>query len=750
MARDLSGRADARRGLRHDERPRRGLDRSAASTGGCEDLVVVGMGKLGGRELNVSSDIDLVFVHAGDADERRATSAPARRLIRLLSERDRGRLRVPRRHAPAALRRFRARSPAASTSSRRTSSPRGANGSATPGSRRARSPATGATQRSTRIVRPFVFRKYLDYATLGAMRALHAEVRRDVARRELAEHVKLGPGGIREIEFIVQALQLIRGGRDPELRRAARRCEALPILARKNLLPPDSGGRAGARPTSSCATSSTACSTSTTRSAMTCPRTARTARASPRMCGLRLAGTHSTPSCARHRDRGVAAFRRGLRRARERAARSRGPSIRASPRCSRASAMRRCPAESRAPPRPRRCRRSRAGRARDAGPPRRRSRAASTWSRRSPAAPPTSRCSPSTREALERVARIVGASSWAAEYVTRHPLLLDELLDDRVLYAPLDLDAGGAKPARAARRSRRRRRAAHEHAARGAPGAGVPPAGAGPRRPAYGRAARRPPSALADLVLESRWRSCWRDLPPPPPRARRASRSSPTASSAARSSATPPTSTSSSSTTIARRAARARGLRAPRAAHQQLAHAAAPRRACCSRPTCELRPSGASGLLVSLARRLRALPGGRRLGLGAPGADARALSAPATRQSAQRFEAIRAGDPARSRETPRRSRRDRRRCARSCTRRIPNRSGLFDLKHDRGGMIDIEFSVQYLVLAHRAPLSRADRQPGQHRAARHGRRARPDPEASSPSAAATPTASSAGCSTRCA
>src|SRR5207237_7132328 len=43
--------------------------------------------------------------------------------------------------------------------------------------------------------------------------------------------------------------------------------------------------------------------------------------------------------------------------------------------------------------------------------------------------------------ALERVTRIIGASSWAAEFVTRHPLLLDELLDDRLLYAPPDLDA---------------------------------------------------------------------------------------------------------------------------------------------------------------------------------------------------------------------------------------------------------------------------------------------------------------------
>ena len=112
-----------------------------------------------------------------------------------------------------------------------------------PGSRRARSPARGAAALDA-IVRPFVFRKYLDYATLAAMRALHAEVRRDVARRELAEHVKLGPGGIREIEFIVQAIQLIRGGRDPELR-VRPTLEALQILARKNLLPPAAAARAG-------------------------------------------------------------------------------------------------------------------------------------------------------------------------------------------------------------------------------------------------------------------------------------------------------------------------------------------------------------------------------------------------------------------------------------------------------------------------------------------------------------------------
>ncbi|MCK9260485.1 MAG: bifunctional [glutamate--ammonia ligase]-adenylyl-L-tyrosine phosphorylase/[glutamate--ammonia-ligase] adenylyltransferase, partial [Azoarcus sp.] len=68
-----------------------------------------------------------------------------------------------------------------------------------------------------RISRPFVFRKYLDFGSINAMRELHAQIRREVARRDRAQNIKLGPGGIREIEFIAQVFQLIRGGRDTDL-----------------------------------------------------------------------------------------------------------------------------------------------------------------------------------------------------------------------------------------------------------------------------------------------------------------------------------------------------------------------------------------------------------------------------------------------------------------------------------------------------------------------------------------------------
>src|SRR5689334_12730855 len=86
MARDLSGRADVAEvtGTMSD------LAEVAVRAGlravGAEDLVVVGMGKLGGRELNVSSDIDLVFLYSGSHEEHERHERAGRRLIRLLSE----------------------------------------------------------------------------------------------------------------------------------------------------------------------------------------------------------------------------------------------------------------------------------------------------------------------------------------------------------------------------------------------------------------------------------------------------------------------------------------------------------------------------------------------------------------------------------------------------------------------------------------------------------------------------------------
>ena len=79
-------------------------------------------------------------------------------------------------------------------------------------------------------MRPFVYRRYLDFGVYESLREMKAMIAREVERRELQDNVKLGPGGIREIEFIVQSQQLIRGGTEPGLQTPSL-LAALPRLA---------------------------------------------------------------------------------------------------------------------------------------------------------------------------------------------------------------------------------------------------------------------------------------------------------------------------------------------------------------------------------------------------------------------------------------------------------------------------------------------------------------------------------------
>lgn len=85
------------------------------------------------------------------------------------------------------------------------------------------------------VLRPFVFRRYLDFSVFESLRDMKAMIAREVERRELSDNIKLGPGGIREIEFIVQAFQLIRGGNDRRLQRRELQL-VLPLLAHQRLL----------------------------------------------------------------------------------------------------------------------------------------------------------------------------------------------------------------------------------------------------------------------------------------------------------------------------------------------------------------------------------------------------------------------------------------------------------------------------------------------------------------------------------
>lgn len=244
---DLSAFADAAIGVactfaERDATRRYGTPRSAE--GEAQALVVVGMGKLGGRELNFSSDIDLVFLFGepGETDGARAISNDefftrvGRTLIRLLGAptADGFVFRVDLR-----LRPFGDSGPLAANfgffESYLQQHGREWERYAYVKARALTAPAAYAGLYAD-VVRPFVYRRYLDFGVFESLRAMKELIARDVARREVQGNVKLGPGGIREIEFIVQAFQLLRGGSDRRLQSQSL-LEVLPLLSGEKLLP---------------------------------------------------------------------------------------------------------------------------------------------------------------------------------------------------------------------------------------------------------------------------------------------------------------------------------------------------------------------------------------------------------------------------------------------------------------------------------------------------------------------------------
>lgn len=189
---------------------------------------VLGMGKLGGCELNFSSDIDLVFGYTanGETDGARAIANEeyfarlARDTARLLATptEDGFVFRVD-----TLLRPFGSVGPlAASTSAMEDYYQTHGREWERYAMVKARACAgdRAAGQALLDHLRPFVYRRYLDYGAINSLRELKGLIDRDAQARGAADNLKLGPGGIREVEFIVQLFQLTRGGQDSRLRDA--------------------------------------------------------------------------------------------------------------------------------------------------------------------------------------------------------------------------------------------------------------------------------------------------------------------------------------------------------------------------------------------------------------------------------------------------------------------------------------------------------------------------------------------------
>jgi [glutamine synthetase] adenylyltransferase / [glutamine synthetase]-adenylyl-L-tyrosine phosphorylase len=201
-------------------------------------LMVVGMGKLGGFELNLSSDIDLIFLYEHEGETQGGPKSLSnhewftrmgQRLIKLLAEHDANGFvfRVDMRLRPngdsgplvCSLDMLEEYLLVQGREWERYAWIKGRLIAPMPGS-----PDYAHCEKSLdQLIRPFVYRRHLDYGVIASIRDLHAQIQREAQRRS-ANHqgrshdIKLGRGGIREIEFLAQMFQLMRGGTDPRFR----------------------------------------------------------------------------------------------------------------------------------------------------------------------------------------------------------------------------------------------------------------------------------------------------------------------------------------------------------------------------------------------------------------------------------------------------------------------------------------------------------------------------------------------------
>ena len=190
-----------------------------------QHMVVLGLGKLGGSELNFSSDVDLVYAFTGHGNSDGLRSIPAetfftrlgQRLTNLLDEitADGFSHRVDLRLRPFGasgrlLLSFNAMEQYFQNSGRDWERYAWL---------KAR-PIAGNIESGYQllnVLKPFVFRRYLDFTAIDGLRDMKRKIEAEVLRRDIVDDLKLGRGGIREIEFFVQAMQIIYGGRTKSL-----------------------------------------------------------------------------------------------------------------------------------------------------------------------------------------------------------------------------------------------------------------------------------------------------------------------------------------------------------------------------------------------------------------------------------------------------------------------------------------------------------------------------------------------------
>ncbi|WP_288131483.1 bifunctional [glutamate--ammonia ligase]-adenylyl-L-tyrosine phosphorylase/[glutamate--ammonia-ligase] adenylyltransferase [Microbulbifer sp.] len=232
-----------------------------SSEGHIQPMVVLGMGKLGARELNLSSDIDLIFAYPepgqSDGDQYEGKKSLenqayfqrlGQRLIKSLDAvtADGFVFRVDMRLRPYGdsgplVSHYAALEDYYQTQGREweryamiKARPVAASGEG----------AAAASEELMEMLRPFTYRRYIDFSVIESLREMKTLIQRQVRARGLIDNIKLGRGGIREVEFIAQAFQLIRGGREPDLR-VRNILKVLPLLEEGGHLPAGSTDQLG-------------------------------------------------------------------------------------------------------------------------------------------------------------------------------------------------------------------------------------------------------------------------------------------------------------------------------------------------------------------------------------------------------------------------------------------------------------------------------------------------------------------------